>query len=226
MTVPVNLVYSSALFDIQPTLTPNPKTGTPEVLSSIVEVLAAVEYSAASLPITSSPCATCYLSADHLGSTRLVTDAWGNVIGRHDYFCARLDSKVVRGSTRDRSGQSGQQSAGLRDGQRNGRHAIHVGRLDVRRARLADFQRLVIAHCAHLLFVQHLYRRRESYRRKHPSDGAVSGGLGFDRAHGEHLHCGRRYGRRPQYGDLLEFSQRRIRGLERIRPRTDSYRFG
>jgi len=30
-------------------------------------------------------CQTCYLTADHLGSTRLVTDASGNVIARHDF---------------------------------------------------------------------------------------------------------------------------------------------
>jgi len=30
-------------------------------------------------------CATCYLTPDHLGSTRLITDATGNVVGRYDY---------------------------------------------------------------------------------------------------------------------------------------------
>ncbi len=31
-------------------------------------------------------CVTCYLSADHLGSTRMVTDQGGNVVARHDYL--------------------------------------------------------------------------------------------------------------------------------------------
>ena len=33
-----------------------------------------------------APCTTCYLSGDQLGSTRLVTDQAGNVVGRHDYL--------------------------------------------------------------------------------------------------------------------------------------------
>jgi RHS repeat-associated protein len=32
------------------------------------------------------PCATCYLSYDHLGSVRMVTDQNANVIARHDYL--------------------------------------------------------------------------------------------------------------------------------------------
>jgi RHS repeat-associated protein len=32
------------------------------------------------------PCTTCYLSWDHLGSTRLMTDQNGNPVGRHDYL--------------------------------------------------------------------------------------------------------------------------------------------
>jgi RHS repeat-associated protein len=42
------------------------------------------EYSsgAASVP----PCHTCFLSTDHLGSTRLVTDENGNTVSRHDYI--------------------------------------------------------------------------------------------------------------------------------------------
>jgi RHS repeat-associated protein len=43
----------------------------------------AAEYSTAA---SASPCTTCYLSADHLGSTRLVTDSEANVIARHDYL--------------------------------------------------------------------------------------------------------------------------------------------
>jgi RHS repeat-associated protein len=35
---------------------------------------------------SSSPCATCYLSTDHLGTVRLVTDANADVVGRHDYL--------------------------------------------------------------------------------------------------------------------------------------------
>jgi RHS repeat-associated protein len=35
---------------------------------------------------TVPPCTTCYLSADHLGSTRMVTDSGANVIGRHDFL--------------------------------------------------------------------------------------------------------------------------------------------
>ncbi len=41
------------------------------------------EYGAAG---ASSPCATCYLTWDHLGTTRLVTDQNANVIARHDYL--------------------------------------------------------------------------------------------------------------------------------------------
>ncbi len=36
--------------------------------------------------VNTSPCATCYLSADYLGTPRLVTDGAGNLIGRHDYL--------------------------------------------------------------------------------------------------------------------------------------------
>jgi RHS repeat-associated protein len=31
-------------------------------------------------------CTTCYLSPDHLGTSRLTTDNWGNVISLHDYL--------------------------------------------------------------------------------------------------------------------------------------------
>ena len=31
-------------------------------------------------------CTTCYMSLDHLGSTRMVTDGSGNVVARHDYL--------------------------------------------------------------------------------------------------------------------------------------------
>src|SRR5581483_2669875 len=43
----------------------------------------AAEYSGSSA--VNPPCTTCYLSYDHLGSLRLVTDANANVIARHDY---------------------------------------------------------------------------------------------------------------------------------------------
>ena len=44
----------------------------------------AAEYSTA---VASTPlCTTCYLSADHLGSVRLVTNQAGNVVSRHDYL--------------------------------------------------------------------------------------------------------------------------------------------
>ena len=33
-----------------------------------------------------APCTTCYLSWDHLGSTRMVTDQAGNLVARHDYL--------------------------------------------------------------------------------------------------------------------------------------------
>ncbi len=44
----------------------------------------AAEYDTAAQP--TSPCTTCYLSYDHLGSVRLVTDAAGKVISRHDFL--------------------------------------------------------------------------------------------------------------------------------------------
>jgi RHS repeat-associated protein len=44
----------------------------------------AAEYDSA--PPAVPPCTTCYLSWDHLGSTRLVTDQSDNVVSRHDYL--------------------------------------------------------------------------------------------------------------------------------------------
>ena len=41
------------------------------------------EYSSSN---AASPCVTCYVSADHLGSTRLVTGETGQVVSRHDYL--------------------------------------------------------------------------------------------------------------------------------------------
>ena len=43
----------------------------------------AAEYSSAAV---TTPCTTCYLSWDHLGSTRMVTDGAGNVVARHDFL--------------------------------------------------------------------------------------------------------------------------------------------
>ena len=37
-------------------------------------------------PPVAAACMTCYLSWDHLGSTRMVTDAGGNIVARHDYL--------------------------------------------------------------------------------------------------------------------------------------------
>jgi RHS repeat-associated protein len=39
-----------------------------------------------SIGTSAPPCTTCYLSLDHLGSTRLVTDQSGNTVSRHDYL--------------------------------------------------------------------------------------------------------------------------------------------
>ena len=44
----------------------------------------AAEYSAAAAG--TYPCTTCYLSADQIGSTRLVTDQNANVVARHDFL--------------------------------------------------------------------------------------------------------------------------------------------
>ncbi len=52
----------------------------------------AAEYSTA---VVTNLCKTCYLSTDHLGSTRLVTDGSGNVVARHDY--APFGQEIVAG---------------------------------------------------------------------------------------------------------------------------------
>lgn len=44
----------------------------------------AAEYN--NFPAQQSACTTCYLSVDHLGNTRLVTDSAANIISRHDYL--------------------------------------------------------------------------------------------------------------------------------------------
>ena len=61
----------------------------------------AVEYS--TIP-NGSPCTTCYISADHLGTARLVVDQNGNVIARHDYLPFGEEIPV---STVGRNGQWG-----------------------------------------------------------------------------------------------------------------------
>ena len=61
----------------------------PQAISKYIYVydaqgeLAAQYYS---FPASQSSCQTCYLSMDHLGSVRLVTDQNGQVAGRHDYL--------------------------------------------------------------------------------------------------------------------------------------------
>src|SRR6185312_252843 len=45
----------------------------------------AAEYSSAA-KTTNPACGTCYLTTDHLGSTRLITDEGANVIARHDFL--------------------------------------------------------------------------------------------------------------------------------------------
>ena len=57
----------------------------------------AAEYSP-DAAVAASPCQTCYLSADLLGSTRLVTDEKGNVVGRHDYLPYGEEIVLGRGS--------------------------------------------------------------------------------------------------------------------------------
>jgi RHS repeat-associated protein len=44
----------------------------------------AAEYGNGTPP--AEPCTTCYLTADHLGSTRMVTDGAGNLVSLHDYL--------------------------------------------------------------------------------------------------------------------------------------------
>ena len=61
--------------------------------------LAAEYYSS---PVT-VPCVTCYLTYDYLGNVRMVTDAGGNVVARHDF--APFGQEVAGGTAgRGRSG--------------------------------------------------------------------------------------------------------------------------
>jgi RHS repeat-associated protein len=53
---------------------------------------------------TPPPCTTCYLSYDHLGSLRMVTDQNANVVGRHDYIPF---GEEIPGGIAGRSGQFG-----------------------------------------------------------------------------------------------------------------------
>jgi RHS repeat-associated protein len=55
----------------------------------------------------SSACSTCYLTRDHLGSVRLVTDNSGGVIGRHDYLPF---GEEVPANTAGRNGSWGAQT--------------------------------------------------------------------------------------------------------------------
>ncbi len=50
------------------------------------------------------PCTTCYLSTDHLGSIRLVTDASTNVVARHDFLPF---GEEIPANTAGRNGQWG-----------------------------------------------------------------------------------------------------------------------
>jgi len=45
----------------------------------------AAEYNTTTPPPSPCPVATCYLTADHLGSTRVMTTSTGSVVARHDY---------------------------------------------------------------------------------------------------------------------------------------------
>jgi RHS repeat-associated protein len=51
-----------------------------------------------------TPCRICYLTYDHLGSTRLVTDQNANVVARHDF---RPFGEEISGNTAGRGGQWG-----------------------------------------------------------------------------------------------------------------------
>ena len=53
---------------------------------------------------TPPPCVTCYLSYDHLGSLRMVTDQNANVVARHDYIPF---GEEIPGGIAGRSGQFG-----------------------------------------------------------------------------------------------------------------------
>ena len=61
----------------------------------------AAEYSTIA---NTSPCTTCYLGTDHLGTTRLVTDKSGLVVARHDY--TPFGEEIPAG-TADRDGHWG-----------------------------------------------------------------------------------------------------------------------
>ena len=51
--------------------------------------------------------ATCYLTWDHLGTPRLVTDQNGNVVARHDYLPF---GEEISGNTAGRTSQWGQRA--------------------------------------------------------------------------------------------------------------------
>ncbi len=62
----------------------------------------AAEYN--SFAAQQTPCSTCYLSYDHLGSVRMVTDGAANVISRHDYLPF---GEEIPANTAGRTAQSG-----------------------------------------------------------------------------------------------------------------------
>jgi len=68
----------------------NPESGTVTYRYDALGRVAA-EYG----PPSTAPCTTCYLSHDHLGSVRLVTDQNGSVVARHDYL--PFGEEFVRG---------------------------------------------------------------------------------------------------------------------------------
>jgi RHS repeat-associated protein len=72
----------------------------------------AAEYSTAT---NTPPCTTCYLSLDHLGSTRLVTDQSGNVVARHDYlpFGEETTANTVDSINQKFTGKERDQETGL-----------------------------------------------------------------------------------------------------------------
>ena len=87
----------------------------------------AAEYStAANIP----SCTTCYLSSDHLGSIRLVTDQIGNVVARHDYLPFGeeiLANTVGRGSQWGSTTDVTQNFTGKeRDGRQGGKASIDI----------------------------------------------------------------------------------------------------
>ncbi len=61
------------------------KSGPTSVTTFVYDALGQLAMEVSSVA-TVPACVTCYLTDDHLGSTRLVTDGSGNVVARHDYL--------------------------------------------------------------------------------------------------------------------------------------------